>query len=118
LRDGIKWAQNIILQYKAKTKMNLIKNKPIRLKGRKLQDLHIKVYELDGGVDCLNGEPIPEGTPAHHVNHGKNKEDRKENMCMLGTINHHRAHFKDVKAIKRLCKEYLRRRDGENKWNM
>jgi hypothetical protein len=96
----------------------LQKQKRIRLKGQALQNLHIEVYNLDNGKDCLNGESIPEGTPAHHVNHGKDKEDRKENMCMLGTTNHHRAHFKDVREIKRLCKEYLRQRDGINKWNM
>jgi hypothetical protein len=97
--------------------MNLTKNKRIRLKGQALQNLHEEVYELDGGVDCISGEPIAEGTPAHHVNHGKDKEDRKENMCMLGTTNHQRAHFKDVSNIKILCKEYLKQRDGINKWN-
>jgi 5-methylcytosine-specific restriction endonuclease McrA len=100
----------------------LQKQNLIRLKGQALQKLHIEVYNLDNGKCCLQSEHEDEqyieyGTLAHHVNHGKDKEDVKENMLMLCNKCHSRAHFKDVREIKRLCKEYLRQRDGVNKWN-
>jgi hypothetical protein len=102
--------------------MNLMKYKPIRIKGKNLEKLHNEVFELDGGKCCLTGEHhapvyIAPGTPAHHVNHGKNKEDVKENMIMLCTSCHDRAHTKDSNHIKTACKVYLRKRDGENRWN-
>lgn len=103
--------------------MDLSKHKPIRIKDRnRLAILHQQVYELDGGKCCLQGEHnktvyIAPGTPAHHVNHGRDKEDIKENMLMLCTLCHDRAHTKDCKHIKTACKEYLQQRDGVNKWN-
>ena len=98
--------------------MQLVKNKPIRIKGSALRKLHEEVYELDGGNCVLCGVGIPEGTPAHHVNHGKNKEDVKENMVMLDDRCHREAHFgNDPQAIKFICKLYLRERDKDNKWN-
>lgn len=102
--------------------MDLAKHKTIRLRGKTLRKLHEEVYEMDGGKCCLTGEHdktvyIPQGTPAHHVNHGKDKEDVKENMLMLCIGCHDRAHTKDKQHIKESCKEYLRQRDGNNKWN-
>jgi len=103
--------------------MDLTKHKPIRIKDkRKIATLHQEVYDLDGGKCCLQGEHdrtvyIAPGTPAHHVNHGKDKEDVKENMLMLCTSCHYRAHNQDGQHIKAACKEYLVQRDGMNRWN-
>jgi len=87
----------------------LSKNKPIRLKGAALRKLHEKVYELDYGECVLCQKSVMTGTPSHHVNHGIDKEDVKENMVMLCTWCHREAHFgKNPQGIKFMCKAYLR----------
>ncbi len=103
--------------------MDLMKHKPIRIKDRRqLAALHQEVYDMDHGHCSLAGEHdrtvyIAPGTPAHHVNHGCNKEDVKENMLMICGSCHYRAHNLDYQHIKAACKEYLQQRDGPNKWN-
>ena len=58
--------------------------KPIRLKGKKLRDLHTAAYERDGGCCVECGVFIEPGTPGHHiVKKSQGGEDTLENLEML-----------------------------------
>ena len=66
--------------------------KPIRLKGKKLRDLHAAAYERDGGLCVECGKWVEPDTPAHHIikkSHGG--EDTLENLQML-CMEHHSKH--------------------------
>ena len=67
------------------------KKKPIRLRGRKLHELYMRVYARDKGKCVVCGKGVPVGVPPHHIVYrSRGGEDVMENLVTL-CYNCHRA---------------------------
>ena len=73
--------------------------KPIRLKGKKLRDLHAAAYERDGGLCVECGKWVEPDTPAHHiVFKSQGGSDTLDNLVLLcNSPCHYRIHSIDGK---------------------
>ena len=90
----------------------LTKNKRIRLKGAALRKLYEYVWQRDGGQCALCHKPVEYGTPPHHREFGRDKEDRPDNLLQLCIYCHVKAHAPGQKEIEQRCLEYIKTVEG------
>ena len=69
------------------------KKKRIRLKGKKLQELYLSVWERDGGVCQKCGKWVEPGTIPHHIQfRSQGGGDTLDNLELLCMECHYRRH--------------------------
>ena len=70
------------------------KNKPVRLKGKRLKALHEAAYARNNGLCQKCGEWVPPGVPCHHIiPKSQGGEDTMENLTLLCLECHYKEHF-------------------------
>ena len=84
-----------------------IKKKPIRLNGKKINELNKVIHERDGRcILCHKWVSIEE--KFHHQKFGIHKQDRIECGCILCYSCHQEVHFgKNSKCLQQKIEDYL-----------
>lgn len=87
----------------------LEKTRPVKLHGKNLFDLNIKIHERDNNCCIVCGAYVDPGIKFHHEPCGAgNKSDEIDKGVTLCNKHHHERHFgKDTTKIKRKIIDYL-----------
>lgn len=92
-------------------KLDLIKHKRTRLKGKAVDRLNEEIHERDNYQCIVPGckRYVPIREKWHHEPCGANKEDVIEKGCLLCYKHHQQRESKDSQPIKQACKDHLNR---------
>lgn len=95
---------------------SLLKSNRVRLRGIALKKLNKEIHLRDGYSCIVCGQFVEEGIKYHHEPCGSSKSDELEKgVTLCNRCHYERHHGKNLKEIKGICEEYLRKLyGGEN----
>ena len=88
--------------------MSLLKcGNTIRLHGKALAELNLRIHERDQYKCIVCGRSVPLGVKFHHEHKAGLKSDVEEQGVTLCYACHQERHFGRMKEVRSKCEEYL-----------